>query len=157
MEEQKPAKAHMVPGSHLKSPRYLYSHHGISTGEGTVIEYDRTHGIREVTIAEFERGSSGQTEVIPHPEALYVGSEAVRRARSRLGERHYDLRYNNCEQFANWCIDNAHVSEQVERATRVSEGLGIAAAVGAAALSVLCFLRLAPRRGPGPSQDGGSN
>jgi hypothetical protein len=38
----------------------------------------------------------------------------VRRARSRLGERHYHLLRNNCEHFCNWCQLGESRSEQVE-------------------------------------------
>jgi hypothetical protein len=38
----------------------------------------------------------------------------VRRARSRLGECHYDLLHNNCEHFCSWCELAEPRSPQVE-------------------------------------------
>jgi hypothetical protein len=42
----------------------------------------------------------------------------VRRARSRLGERRYDLLRNNCEHFCSWCQDGEARSAQVAALTR---------------------------------------
>jgi hypothetical protein len=38
----------------------------------------------------------------------------MRRARSRLGERRYDVLRNNCEHFCNWCQVGESRSRQVE-------------------------------------------
>ena len=46
---------------------------------------------------------------------LYTPEETVERARSRLGERNYNLIFNNCEHFAVWCKTNISESYQVER------------------------------------------
>jgi hypothetical protein len=42
----------------------------------------------------------------------------VLRARSRLGERRYDLLNNNCEHFCNWCLLGESRSQQIESLTR---------------------------------------
>lgn len=52
---------------------------------------------------------------------LYSPEETIRRARSRLGERKYDLALNNCEHFALWCKTGIHQSHQVEGLLRVLE------------------------------------
>jgi len=41
-------------------------------------------------------------------------ADVVRRARSRLGERCYDLLENNCEHFCEWCLRGTARSFQVE-------------------------------------------
>lgn len=46
---------------------------------------------------------------------LYSPEETVVRARSRLGERHYNLLLNNCEHFAIWCKTGVSESWQVNR------------------------------------------
>ena len=43
---------------------------------------------------------------------------AVSRARSRLGERKYNLIYNNCEHFVVWCKTCISCSEQVSKVLR---------------------------------------
>ena len=46
---------------------------------------------------------------------LYSGDEAVRRARSKLGEGGYNLALNNCEHFAVWCRTGVKDSSQVNK------------------------------------------
>jgi Lecithin retinol acyltransferase len=52
---------------------------------------------------------------------------AVKRALSRIGEKAYNLVFNNCEHFKNWVLNGEGISKQA-----VSIGAGIAA-TGAAA------------------------
>ncbi|WP_429195258.1 lecithin retinol acyltransferase family protein, partial [Aeromonas veronii] len=42
--------------------------------------------------------------------------ESLARAHQRLGERAYNLQFNNCEHFVTWCIQGVHHSEQVDQA-----------------------------------------
>lgn len=44
---------------------------------------------------------------------LYTPEETVERAKSRLGEKNYDLAINNCEHFAFWCKTGISDSHQV--------------------------------------------
>lgn len=46
----------------------------------------------------------------------YGPSESLARAHQRLGERAYNLQFNNCEHFVTWCIQGVHHSEQVDQA-----------------------------------------
>lgn len=99
-------KAYKV-GDHLKISRGVYTHHGIYAGDGTVIHYSQGYDdipeIREVPFPEF----AGVSKVMLVPESesplRFSADEAVRRARSRLGEQSYNLIYNNCENFVRWC------------------------------------------------------
>lgn len=45
---------------------------------------------------------------------LYSPEETVERAKSRLGEKDYNLALNNCEYFAIWCKTGVHESHQVK-------------------------------------------
>lgn len=45
---------------------------------------------------------------------LYSPEETITRARSRLGERAYDLVTNNCEHYAIWCKTGMRKSHQVD-------------------------------------------
>ena len=79
-----------------------YEHHGIDCGDRTVIHYSKTG---EATVARtskdaFARGGSIYTKNQP---TAFIPDVVVERAESRLGERQYDLFFNNCEHFANWC------------------------------------------------------
>ncbi len=46
---------------------------------------------------------------------LYSPAETVERARSKIGERGYNLLFDNCEHFAIWCKTGLYKSEQVEK------------------------------------------
>ena len=48
----------------------------------------------------FSRGAAVHTKAQP---TAYIPDVVIERAESRLGERQYDLFFNNCEHFANWC------------------------------------------------------
>lgn len=106
------------PGTHLVTPRHGYHHHGIYAGEGQVMHYGGLYRslhrgpVEEVSIARFAAGHA--IWIKPSPLPKYVGEEAVRRARSRLGENRYRLLSNNCEHFCSWCVYGESYSEQVE-------------------------------------------
>ncbi|MDB5989189.1 MAG: hypothetical protein JWQ10_592 [Herbaspirillum sp.] len=106
------------PGTHLVTPRHGYHHHGIYVGEGQVMHYGglcrslHRGPVEEVSIARFAAGRT--IRIKPSPLPKYAGQEAVRRARSRLGENRYRLLTNNCEHFCTWCVYGESYSEQVE-------------------------------------------
>ena len=96
----------LLPGSRLIVRRRAYFHHGIYIGNGRVIHYAGwvrgTRGlVEEATLEEFTEGHPYRIGRMP-PDRR-AGEDAVRRARSRLGERRYNLLRNNCEHFCNWC------------------------------------------------------
>ncbi|GAB3627827.1 hypothetical protein PTE30175_04540 [Pandoraea terrae] len=105
-------------GAHLVTERHGYEHHGIYVGEGKVIHYAGfAHSLHPAPVEEssLERFAAGHgISVKRAPCAKYVGMEAVRRARSRLGENEYRLLTNNCEHFCSWCLFGESRSEQVE-------------------------------------------
>jgi Lecithin retinol acyltransferase len=109
--------AELLAGTHLIIYRRGYTHHGIYLGEGRVVHYagriKYPQGlIEEVSLAEFSEGRAFRTERLD--TGRFNGNEIVRRARSRLGERRYDLLKNNCEHFCNWCRLGENRSFQVE-------------------------------------------
>lgn len=120
-------------GQHLRVGRAggLYTHHGIGSTRGKVIHYasfsrfGEKGPIEEVSLEQFAAGQP--IEIVRHRRRKYDRREAVRRARSRLGEDGYSLWANNCEHFAVWCITGEHRSEQVDH-TR--EWLELAAEIG---------------------------
>jgi hypothetical protein len=106
-------------GAHLVTPRRGYSHHGIYVGDGKVVHYAgfsgmlRSAEVEELSIVDFAAGS--EIWIKPVPCAKYVGSDAIRRARSRLGEKRYRLLTNNCEHFCSWCLFGQSRSDQVRQ------------------------------------------
>jgi hypothetical protein len=108
----------VVPGTHLVTSRRGYVHHGIYIGRGMVVHYAgfsrflHSGPIEEVTMSRFSMGRA--VRAIEYSEAKYSPQEIVLRARSRLGEKKYQVLRNNCEHFCNWCISGCSRSTQVE-------------------------------------------
>jgi Lecithin retinol acyltransferase len=104
-------------GAHLVTQRRGYEHHGIYVGNGRVVHYSgfassaHRGPVEEVDLSRFAAGHS--LTIRSTSSARYVGDEAVRRARSRLGENRYRLLTNNCEHFCAWCLSGESHSDQV--------------------------------------------
>ena len=79
-----------------------YEHHGIDCGDGTVIHYSKAG---EAQIARTSQASfaQGGAVYVKNPATAFIPDVVVERAESRLGEQRYDLFFNNCEHFADWC------------------------------------------------------
>lgn len=90
----------------------LYEHHGIDCGDGTVIHYRKPSEIIERTsLATFTQGRKIYVKQYP---TSYISDAVVKRAESRLGEKKYNLLFNNCEHFATWCKTGVTYSQQVK-------------------------------------------
>ncbi|MEM5429653.1 lecithin retinol acyltransferase family protein [Cupriavidus oxalaticus] len=109
-------------GAHLVTERDGYVHHGIYAGAGQVIHYggfDRSAKRRPVETIPLRGFAAGKGfRVQADPDALYLGTEVVERARSRLGEDRYQFLTNNCEHFCTWCVSGVGRSEQVRQCLR---------------------------------------
>ncbi|MGD1804301.1 lecithin retinol acyltransferase family protein [Dapis sp. BLCC M126] len=90
----------------------VYEHHGIDYGDGTVIHYRKgTETIERTSKAYFTDGRKVYVKRYP---LRYIADTVIQRAESRLGERKYNIIFNNCEHFATWCITGASYSQQVK-------------------------------------------
>lgn len=128
----------MAKGDHLYVSRGTYFHHGIDCGDGTVIHYREGESITRSSEPFFALGE--MVRVKPYmdsdpPEMI------VERAKSRLGERDYNIVFNNCEHFAAWCKTGKHRSQQVETVAAATAiggallgGLFVAPAIAAAGI-----------------------
>ncbi len=121
-------------GDHLKVARIGYTHHGIYCGQGIVIAKTQ-EGVKEYTLDEFADGALIKTVSIKG-DLPFSRGEIVNRARSRLGEQHYNLLTDNCEHFANWCTTGDDSSSQVRKA-----GVIVASSVAAATITAGLTLR----------------
>ncbi|STQ85615.1 hypothetical protein LS73_004105 [Helicobacter muridarum] len=117
----------VLEGCHLVVDKGLYKHHGIYAGEGKVIHYagftecDNILGdvlalgqkscICETSLEVFMQ--ENKCEIRYHKNSPFEAKEIVQRARDRLGEDKYNLIFNNCEHFVNWCIYDKEFSTQV--------------------------------------------
>lgn len=91
----------------------VYQHHGIDCGDGSVIHYrKKTETIERNSLATF---ALGETKIyVKQYSVCLIPDVVIRRAESRLGERQYNLIFNNCEHFANWCKTGKSESQQVK-------------------------------------------
>lgn len=96
-------------GDHLVTPRTGYTHHGLYIGDGTVIHYLQD-GVCLATLKDFCDGATYHVKDTPR---RYSRDKCVERAYSRIGEDDYNLLFNNCESFVNWCLNGLPISEQV--------------------------------------------
>jgi hypothetical protein len=92
----------------------VYQHHGIDCGDGTVIHYRKPSEVVEQTSLEtFTRGNPYYIK--EYTSGFYfIADLVVERAMNRLGEKKYNLLFNNCEHFATWCKTGVNVSYQLE-------------------------------------------
>jgi hypothetical protein len=97
----------LVPGTRLVVSWRGYGHHGIYAGRGRY----PLGSIEEISLDQFTGLRPLHVGIAPDGRCGY---EIVRRARSRLGECHYDLPSNNCEHFCSWCELAEPRSPQVE-------------------------------------------
>lgn len=128
----------LTPGAHLKVSKGLYSHHGIYVGNNQVIHYSgKSTGMLDFGAGEIEKISltdfvaNAELYVIRHA-TQFEAAEIVQSAHSRLGEQDYSLFFNNCEHFANWCVNGKSQSHQVTTGVLISSA-SISAASAAAA------------------------
>jgi hypothetical protein len=91
----------------------VYKHYGIDCGDGTVIHYRKpSEVIEQTSLATFSRGNP--VYVAEYSEGFgYIPDVVVERAKSRLGERDYNLLSNNCEHFTSWCKTGINDSKQI--------------------------------------------
>jgi len=112
------------PGDILSINRGLYKHYGIYIGNSKVVHYAASDGdfgidasVHKTSLKEFENGCKAQVVQLPSIEKsikLFSPEETVCRALSRIGEKKYNLLFNNCEHFAFWCKTGITKSRQVE-------------------------------------------
>jgi hypothetical protein len=96
-----------------------YQHYGVYIGNGKVIHFAPIEGqeisfkngiIHETTLEKFLDGRALRIDANIKKE--FSDDEIVQRARSKLGEKGYNLFTNNCEHFARWCVTGEHISYQ---------------------------------------------
>ena len=90
----------------------VYEHHGIDCGDGSVIHYRKKIEVIERTpMITFTQGNQVFVKTY---KTCFIPEVVIRRAESRLGEAKYNLLFNNCEHFANWCKTGMSYSGQIQ-------------------------------------------
>lgn len=80
----------------------VYEHHGIHCGDGSVIHYSKLSDPPEVKRTSIAIFSQNQPLHVRQYPRSFIPDVVLERAESRLGERNYNLLFNNCEHFATW-------------------------------------------------------
>lgn len=111
-------------GAHLKVNRTGYTHHGVYVGDGQVIHYAglcngfNAAPVEIVSLKDFQ-GKADKINIVTYDDVqCFSPEEIIKRANSRLGENRYNVVFNNCEHFANWCITGRAESKQVKNAVK---------------------------------------
>lgn len=111
-------------GEHIYVRRSGYTHHGLYLGDGQVVQYsghsaESVRGrIEIVSMPVFVGDSKGDVKIRVYEKRRHGRVASVARALTRLGERLYNVIFNNCEHFVTWCITGWHSSSQVNKALK---------------------------------------
>lgn len=111
-------------GDHIRVSRGVYNHHGIYVSHSEVIHFsskddDNLLGdgneVILTSLSQFLRTGILEVKIYNNDELkdLYPVNEIVRWAKDSLGDSGYNIVFNNCEHFANWCTLGRFHSQQV--------------------------------------------
>lgn len=128
-------------GDHIRVSRGVYNHHGIFVSNAEVIHFashddDNLLGtdnkVIRTTLRRFLREGKLEIKVYNDDELqdLYPVPEIIRWARTSIGDNGYNVAFNNCEHFANYCTLGRFHSRQVSNVLGGGGGMGILSAVG---------------------------
>lgn len=121
-EKKEPTK-----GDHIRVSRGVYTHHGIYVSDIEVIHFTGEDGdsvfdvennaVVATDINRFLKDGLLEVKVYNEIEIddLYPVEGIVSYARACIGDKGYDLIFNNCEHFANICTLGRFRSRQVEK------------------------------------------
>lgn len=111
-------------GDHIRVSRGVYNHHGIYISHREVIHFsskddDNLLGdgneVILTSLSQFLRTGILEVKIYNADERkdLYPVNDIVRWAKDSLGDSGYNIVFNNCEHFANWCTLGRFHSQQV--------------------------------------------
>ena len=114
-----------VKGDHIRVKSNQLYHHGIYIGNDEVVQFGGPFDmfvkpkdivVEKVHIEDFLKGGFLEVRILDRKEKKQRRStnEIIETALSKLGEGGYDILYNNCEHFVNYCIFGVKKSTQVE-------------------------------------------
>ena len=157
---------HPKMGDHIRVQRAgIYSHHGVYVSDEEVIHFTGQDSdsildwskceVIKTNLDTFLKGGMVEVKIYNDEELqdLYPVDGIVNYARACLGDKGYNLAFNNCEHFANVCTLGRFRSRQVERVLQgklpleEDKGMGLLGKIGGAIKSLF---------GGGSSGGGGS-
>lgn len=142
-------------GDHIRVQRAgIYSHHGVYVSDEEVIHFTGQDSdsildwskceVIKTNLDTFLKGGTVEVKIYNDDELqdLYPIDGIVNYARACLGDKGYNLAFNNCEHFANVCTLGRFRSRQVERVLQgkllleEDEGMGLLGKIGGAIKSL---------------------
>lgn len=122
-------KKNPVKADHIRVMRIggLYAHHGVYVSDDEVIHFTGKDNdsvldwskceVIKTDLATFLKGGTVEVKEYTDEEFqdLYSPEQIITYARSCIGDKGYNLAFNNCEHFANVCTLGRFRSQQVER------------------------------------------
>ena len=122
---------HPITGDHIRVNRSgIYNHHGIYVSDEEVIHFTGQEDdsvldwskceVISTNLATFLKDGSVEVKIYTDEEwqDLYPVESIISYARACIGDRGYNLVFNNCEHFANVCTLGRFRSRQVEKVFR---------------------------------------
>ena len=120
---------HPHKGDMIRTKVDFYYHYGIYVDDESVIQFGPPDGasrepdeieVISTNIDIFRNGGEVETAKLDLSERLKRNSadKTVEIARSRIGEKGYNILHNNCEHFANECVFGAPHSGVVDSIRR---------------------------------------
>ena len=116
----------LKPGDHIRFKYKSFYHHGLYEGDGMVIHFAGPSmeqlvepdlvTVRRDTLDDFGAGRNIEVRKYTFAEKLKKNpvSKTLKLAEARLGEKGYDIIYNNCEHFVNACVFGKAYSTQID-------------------------------------------
>lgn len=114
------------PGDHIRVKYQSFYHHGLYEGDGMVIHFAGPDMqalmdpeqviVRRDSLDAFSMDRHIEVRCYSLKEKLQKRSaeKILSAARESLGQRDYDILYNNCEHFVNRCIFGRAFSTQID-------------------------------------------
>lgn len=109
-------------GDHIKVKIDSFYHHGVYLNDDQVIHYcsdepfsilSKNLVINSTTLKFFAQGQN--VDVVEYlSNDRFLPFESVRLAEEKIGEKDYDLLYNNCEHFVSSCLTGKRQSKLME-------------------------------------------
>lgn len=87
-----------------------FTHHGLYVGNDKVIERCQD-GVKVSNLREFSEGN--EIHIEEHLLRPFTREQSCKRAYSKVGDKSYNVIFNNCECFVTWCINGIGLSAQV--------------------------------------------
>jgi len=108
-------------GDHIKVKLDSFYHHGIFVSDNEVIHFcsegkfsilSKNLEIQSTSIEVFAQGN--KIQIVEYTDR-YNSEKTVQLARKSIGNKDYDLSYNNCEHFVTRCISGNKQSKTIEK------------------------------------------